>query len=48
LADRDRALLRRIDGLHTLEELFDGSGLGATDALRVVARLIRTGAIRIV
>ena len=48
LADRDRALLRRVDGLHTLEELFDGSGLGAAEALRVVARLIRTGAIRIV
>jgi hypothetical protein len=48
LGDRERALLRRIDGTHTLEELFDGSGLGSTDALRVVARLIRSGAIRIV
>lgn len=48
LGDRERALLRRIDGQRTLEELFDGSGLGATDALRLVARLIRTGAVRIV
>jgi hypothetical protein len=48
LGDRDRALLRRIDGQRTVQELFDGSGLGATDALRVVARLIRSGAIRIV
>jgi hypothetical protein len=48
LGDRERALLRRIDGTHTLEELFDGSGLGSMDALRVVARLIRSGAIRIV
>jgi hypothetical protein len=48
LAERDRALLRRVDGQHTLEELFDGSGLGAMDALRIVARLIRVGAIRIV
>jgi hypothetical protein len=48
LGERERALLRRIDGTHSLEELFDGSGLGSTDALRVVARLIRSGAIRIV
>ena len=44
LGDRERALLRRVDGNRTLEELFDGSGLGSTDALRVVARLIRSGA----
>jgi hypothetical protein len=48
LGDRERALLRRIDGQRTLEELFDGSGLGATDALRIVARLIRSRAVRIV
>jgi hypothetical protein len=48
LGDRERALLRRIDGQRTLEELFDGSGIGAMDALRIVARLIRVGAIRIV
>ena len=42
------ALLARVDGIRTLEELFDGSGLGSTDALRVVARLIRSGAVRIV
>jgi hypothetical protein len=48
LGERERALLRRIDGHRTLEELFDGSGLGSTDALRIVARLIRSGAIRIV
>ena len=48
LGDRERALLRRIDGQRTLEELFDGSGIGAMDALRIVARLIRIGAIRIV
>jgi hypothetical protein len=48
LGERECALLRRVDGIHTLEELFDGSGLGSTDALRVVARLIRSGAVRIV
>jgi hypothetical protein len=48
LGERDRAVLKRIDGNRTLEELFDGSGLGSTDALRVVARLIRSGAVRIV
>ena len=48
LGERERAVMRRIDGNRTLEELFDGSGLGPTDALRMVARLIRSGAIRIV
>jgi hypothetical protein len=44
----EQALLGRVDGIRTVEELFDGSGLGSTDALRVVARLIRSGAVRIV
>jgi len=48
LGEHERALIARIDGLRTLEELFDGSGLGSTDALRIAARLIRTGAIRVV
>ena len=48
LGDRERALITRIDGLRTLEELFDGSGLGSTDALRIAAQLIRTGAIRVI
>jgi hypothetical protein len=47
LGDRERAALLRIDGNRTLGELFDGSGLGSMDALRVVARLIRSGAIRV-
>lgn len=48
LGEHERALIGRIDGLRTLEELFDGSGLGSTDALRIAARLIRTGAIRVI
>jgi hypothetical protein len=48
LGERERAVLRRIDGNRTLEELFDGSGLGSADALRMVARLVRSGAVRIV
>jgi hypothetical protein len=48
LGERERALIGRIDGLRTLEELFDGSGLGSTDALRIAARLIRVGAVRII
>jgi hypothetical protein len=48
LGERERGLISRIDGLRSLEELFDGSGLGSTDALRITARLIRTGAIRVV
>jgi hypothetical protein len=47
LGDLEQAVLRRVDGIRTLEELFDGSGLGSTDALRVVARLIRSGAVRV-
>jgi hypothetical protein len=47
LADRERALLVRIDGMRTFEELFDGWGLGSTDALRIAARLLRAGAIRV-
>ncbi len=48
LGDRERALVDRIDGTRTLEELFDGSGIGSTDALRIAARLIRAGAVRII
>jgi len=48
LGERERTLLRRIDGSRTLEELLDGSGLGSTDGLRMVARLIRSGAVRVV
>src|SRR4051812_2934080 len=40
LGERERALIARIDGARTLEELFDGSGVGSTDALRIAARLI--------
>jgi hypothetical protein len=48
LGERERALIGRIDGGRTLEELFDGSGVGSTDALRIAARLIRAGAVRII
>jgi hypothetical protein len=48
LGERERALIARIDGTRTLEELFDGSGVGSTDALRIAARLIRAGAVRII
>jgi len=48
LGERERALIVRIDGSRTLEELFDGSGLGSTEALRIAARLIRAGAVRII
>jgi hypothetical protein len=48
LGELERSLVARIDGQHTLESLFDGSGLGSTDALRIAARLIRVGAIRVI
>ncbi len=47
LASREQGFLRRVDGIHTIAELFHGSGLGSTDALRIVARLLLSGAIRI-
>jgi len=47
LGERDQAFLRRIDGIRTIEQLFRGSGLSSTDALRVVARILVSGAIRI-
>jgi hypothetical protein len=48
LGERERALIARIDGTRTLEELFDGSGVGSTDVLRIAARLIRAGAVRVI
>ncbi len=39
LGERERALIARIDGMRIL--LFDGCGLGSTDALRIAARMIR-------
>ena len=48
LGERERAVLMRVDGDRTFEELFDGSGLGSTESLRIAARLLRSGAIRIV
>jgi hypothetical protein len=48
LGDLERRLVARIDGQRTLEALFDGSGLGSTDALRIAARLLRAGAIRVI
>lgn len=47
LGERERALLARINGKRTLEALFHGSGLGSTDALRLVARMIKVGAVRV-
>jgi hypothetical protein len=48
LGERERAIIGRIDGSRTLEELFDGSGVGSTDVLRIAARLIRAGAVRVI
>lgn len=48
LGERERAIIGRIDGSRTLAELFDGSGVGSTDVLRIAARLIRAGAVRVI
>ena len=47
LGEPERALLARIDGKRTLEALFDGSGLGSMDALRLAARMVKSGAVRV-
>jgi len=48
LGNAQRAVLARIDGVRSLEEVFDGSGLGLMDTLRTAAALVQTGTIRIV
>jgi hypothetical protein len=47
LGERERELISRIDGSRTLGDLFAGSGIGSTDALRIAARLVRAGAVRL-
>jgi hypothetical protein len=46
--DRERAFVERIDGRGTLTELFDGSGMGSTEILRMVARLLRASVVRMI
>jgi hypothetical protein len=48
LGDIERSVMARINGVRSLGELFDGSRLGSMDALRIAARLLQSGAIRIV
>jgi hypothetical protein len=48
LGNAQRAVLARVDGVRSLEEVFDGSGLGLMDTLRTAAVLVRTGAIRLI
>jgi hypothetical protein len=48
LDPRKRAVLARIDGQSTLDQIFDGARIPASDALRVAAALLRDGLIRVV
>jgi hypothetical protein len=48
LDDRRRAVVARVDGRHTLDQILDGARIPASDALRVAASLIRAGIIRMV
>jgi hypothetical protein len=45
---RKRAVLARVDGKSTLDQIFDGARIPASDALRVAASLLRAGLIRVV
>jgi hypothetical protein len=48
LDGRARALLRHIDGVRTLEQVFGASKVPAVDAVRIAARLMCAGIIRVV
>jgi len=48
LDERERVLLGRIDGIRSLDEIFDGARVPAADALRITASLLRAGVIRVV
>jgi hypothetical protein len=48
LDGRKRAVLARIDGKSSLDQVFDGARIPAADALRIAAALLRAGLIRVV
>lgn len=48
LDDRRRAVVARVDGVRTLDQVLDGAHIPATDALRVAASLLQAGIIRVV
>jgi len=48
LDERTRALLSRVDGVQTLEQLFSISKIPAVEAVRIAASLMSAGVIRVV
>jgi hypothetical protein len=48
LDDRRRAVVARVDGVSTLDQILDGARIPAADALRVAASLLQAGIIRVV
>jgi hypothetical protein len=48
LDDRRRAVVARVDGVRTLDQILDGAHIPAADALRVAASLLQAGIIRVV
>jgi len=48
LDERRRAVVARVDGVRTLDQILDGARIPATDALRVAASLLQAGIIRVV
>jgi hypothetical protein len=41
-----RRLLTRVNGRRTMEQIFDGAGMSTVDGLRLMALLLRSGAVR--
>jgi hypothetical protein len=48
LDERRRAVVARVDGVRTLDQVLDGAHIPAADALRVAASLLQAGIIRVV
>jgi hypothetical protein len=48
LDEHKRAVLARVDGATSLEQIFDAARIPAADALRIAAALLRDGIVRVV
>jgi len=48
LDERQRAMIGCIDGIRSLDQIFDGARMPSADALRITASLMRAGVIRVV
>jgi hypothetical protein len=48
LDERQRSMIGCIDGIRSLDQIFDGARVPSADALRITASLMRAGVIRVV